>query len=167
MRLNILIAAFFAATALFPAAGYTQSTQVTVDIKHQLQAARNKMDKERRIILASELRLTPTERENFWPLYNEYREDTQEANDMRARLILDYADNYDHMTEEFADRMLSDYFEYSKSIIKIRERYVRRFKKILPSTKVARLYQVENKLDAVLNFKLAAQIPVVQDAGRE
>lgn len=167
MRLNILIAAFFAATALFPAAGYTQSTQVTVDIKHQLQAARNKMDKERRIILASELRLTPTERENFWPLYNEYREDTQVANDMRARLILDYADNYDHMTEEFADRMLSDYFEYSKSIIKVRERYVRRYKKILPTTKVARLYQVENKLDAVLNFKLAAQIPVVQDAGLE
>jgi hypothetical protein len=37
----------------------------------------------------------------------------------------------------------------------------------MPTTKVARLYQVENKLDAVLNFNMAAQIPVVQDAGRE
>jgi hypothetical protein len=35
---------------------------------------------------------------------------------------------------------------------------------VLPTTKVARFYQVENKLDAILNFNLAAQIPLVQDA---
>jgi len=32
---------------------------------------------------------------------------------------------------------------------------------VLPGKKVVRFYQIENKMDAVLRYDLAAQIPVV------
>ena len=39
--------------------------------------------------------------------------------------------------------------------------YVKKFKKVLPAKKVARYYQVENKLDAIIDVDLAREIPLV------
>ena len=40
--------------------------------------------------------------------------------------------------------------------------YVPRFEKVLPPKKVGRLYQVENKLRALVNYELAREIPFVK-----
>ena len=40
--------------------------------------------------------------------------------------------------------------------------YLPRFKKVLPPRKVARLYQVENKARALVNYDLARGIPLVK-----
>ena len=37
----------------------------------------------------------------------------------------------------------------------------RRFSKALPGRKVARFYQIENKMDAIVRYELAETIPVV------
>ncbi len=37
------------------------------------------------------------------------------------------------------------------------------FAKALPGRKVARFYQIENKMDAVIRYNLAATIPVVEE----
>ena len=39
--------------------------------------------------------------------------------------------------------------------------YVDDFSAVLPGRKVARFYQIENKMDAVLRYELASRIPVV------
>jgi len=39
---------------------------------------------------------------------------------------------------------------------------VARFVKMRPANKVARLYQVENKIRALVNYDLARQIPLVK-----
>ncbi len=65
------------------------------------------------------------------------------------------------MSEEMADRMLTGHLEIQERELKLRQKYLRRFKKVLPTLKVAKLYQVENKLDAVLNYQLATQIPMI------
>ena len=40
--------------------------------------------------------------------------------------------------------------------------YLPRFQKVLPARKVARLYQVENKIRALVNYDLASEIPFVK-----
>ncbi len=77
------------------------------------------------------------------------------------RLITEFAANYQNMTEDVADRLLREHLDLQARALKIRRNYVRRFKKVLPAIKVAKLYQVENKLDAVLDYQLASQIPMI------
>jgi len=141
-----------------------QPTVAPVDLKYEIEAARDKMEKELRIVLAGELNLTPKEREEFWPVFNEYYAERRKIGDLRVKLIRDYADNYEKMTEEFANRILDDFIKYNSDLVKLRKKYIRRFKATMPATKVARLYQVEGKLEAVVDFNLAAQIPLIQDA---
>ena len=40
--------------------------------------------------------------------------------------------------------------------------YVPRFQKVLPAKKVARLYQVENKVRALVNYQVAQDIPLIK-----
>ena len=44
----------------------------------------------------------------------------------------------------------------------LRRKYVDQFAEVLPGRKVARFYQIENKVDAVIRYDLAATIPVVE-----
>ena len=136
------------------------------DLRTQINAARGIMEKERRIILASELNLTSEERDKFWALYNEYVNDVREVNDVRVDIIVRYAENYRQMNDELARELVNDRFDHEKALLKTRERYLKKMRRILPETKVARFFQVELKMDAALNYNLAARIPVIQDAPR-
>jgi hypothetical protein len=44
--------------------------------------------------------------------------------------------------------------------VKLQKSYVRKFDKILPSKKVFRYFQAENKIDTVINVKIAEVIPL-------
>jgi len=46
--------------------------------------------------------------------------------------------------------------------VKLLSDYVPKFEKVLPPKKVARLYQIENKMRALVNYELARQIPLVK-----
>jgi hypothetical protein len=39
--------------------------------------------------------------------------------------------------------------------------FLPKFRKVLPEKKVARYYQLENKINAVVEYELAKQIPLV------
>jgi len=46
-------------------------------------------------------------------------------------------------------------------LLKVRKKYLKKFKKVLPPKTLARFYQIENKLDAVSNVTMAQGIPLV------
>lgn len=135
-------------------------------LRTQLDATRGIIDKERRILLASELNLTSEERDKFWPLFNEYAEDLREVTDIRIDVIVLYAENYRQMTNDIAKSLVNDRFRYERELLKMRERYLKKMRRILPETKVARFFQVESKLAAALNYNLASRVPVIQDPPR-
>jgi len=147
---------------LLPMAVAAQEKEPLVGFDHQMEAARKLLRTERRLVHATELVLTPEESKAFWPIYNEYAAARTEIGNRKVQLITDYAENFDHITDEFADHALTELFEIDASHHAIRAQYLPKFKKILPIIKVVRFYQVENKLDAVINFQLAAQIPLME-----
>jgi len=133
------------------------------DLRSQMQAARDLLEKERRIVLAGEMNLSDEERDKFWKLFNEYVEDLKKVNDTRVDVIIRYSESYRTMTNEIARGLLDDRFRYEREMVKLREKYLKRMRRILPETKVARFFHVESKMDAALNYNLAATIPVIQD----
>ncbi|MGI9329892.1 MAG: hypothetical protein ACR2QB_04180 [Gammaproteobacteria bacterium] len=133
------------------------------DLRSQMSAARDLLEKERRIVLAGEMNLTNEERDKFWKLFNEYVQDLKKVNDVRVDVIIRYSESYRTMTNEIARGLLDDRFRYEREMVKLREKYLKRMRRILPETKVARFFHVESKMDAALNYNLAATIPVIQD----
>jgi uncharacterized protein YnzC (UPF0291/DUF896 family) len=84
------------------------------------------------------------------------------VNDRLLKLIQDYASNYNSMTNETAKKLLDESLAVEAERQKVRQSYLPKFRQVLPETKVARFYQVENKIQAIVNYDLAAGIPLVQ-----
>ena len=148
---------------LLPAAGTAQQPQEpVVSFDAQMAAARKLMSTERRLILATELDMTQEESKAFWPLYMEYAAERHTVGDRKVKLIAEYGENFTAITDEFANRALDESFDIESDVLRIRKKYLRDFKRILPIGKVVRFYQIESKLDAVVNFQLASQIPLME-----
>ena len=78
-------------------------------------------------------------------------------------MIKGYAEafNADTMTDAKAEEIIKEYFSIEEAPLKLRKRWWKKFSKILPARKAARYYQLENKLDAVVDVDLADQIPLI------
>jgi hypothetical protein len=66
------------------------------------------------------------------------------------------------MPDDKAMKLADDYLSAEGDRVKIRRTYLDQFAKVLPGRKVVRFYQIENKMDAVLRYDLAREIPVVE-----
>jgi hypothetical protein len=147
-----------------PSTGLAQEMEPLIDMDAQIEAARKLLRTERRLVHATELVLTPEESKAFWPVFNEYSAEIQAVGNRKIALIKEYAENFDNITDEFAERGLKESFAIESDMLRVKVKYRDRFKRALPIVKVVRFYQVESKLNAVIDFQLAAQIPLIEES---
>jgi hypothetical protein len=117
----------------------------------------------RKALVAVNLGLSADEAAKFWPVYDRYQQEMNPIGDRLSALIEDYTANFRTLSNEKAMQLIEDYLAAEADRIKVRRTYVAEFAKILPGRTVARFYQIENKMDAVLRYDLAAAIPVVEE----
>lgn len=158
---NLAPAIIAALSMLIAGTGTAQVNDTFAELAPGIEMARAVAATDRKMLLSQEMQLTLQEAEAFWPLHAEYQASIKKVHDLRIKVITDYAAAYPDVTNEQADELLSDWFKHRKNLVKAKKKYVKRFQRILPGTKVMRFYQIDNKLDAIFNFKLAADIPLI------
>jgi hypothetical protein len=66
------------------------------------------------------------------------------------------------MSDENATQLLGEFLSLETDYIALLNSYVPRFRRVLPPVKVARLYQVENKMRALVDYEFARTIPLIK-----
>jgi hypothetical protein len=66
------------------------------------------------------------------------------------------------MSEEPAGKLTEEALAIEKARIAVKEEYLPKMSKVLSARTVARFFQIDNKLDVVVEAELAARIPLVQ-----
>jgi hypothetical protein len=148
-----------------PSAANTEpkaSDVVSSDILDEIALTRAGIQARRQAIVTAAMDLTAPESAAFWPVYRDYRNDMGKVDDRLVNLIVVYAANYDSLTDELARKLLVDYLDVERGRLDVKAQYLPRFESVLPTRKVARFYQVDNKLDKKLQAELAAEIPLTR-----
>lgn len=117
---------------------------------------------EKKQIVGANMQLTEEEQKVFWPLYDNYQAELNKLEDKEIALITRYAENYQDMADQKAQELLNQFLALDDEALKVRRTHVKEFLKLLPAKRVARYFQVENKLDAIVNYDLARGIPLVK-----
>jgi len=128
----------------------------------EIRLTRTAIQIERQAIVTQAMDLTPEEMETFWPLYREYRLEAVKIGDRIVALILRYAAHFDDLTDATADKLLADFVKIEQARANLKAKFLPRFKKVLPARKVARFYQIENKLDVLTLSEMAEFIPLAR-----
>ncbi|HXY53650.1 MAG TPA: hypothetical protein VEM40_03150 [Nitrospirota bacterium] len=144
-----------AALLVLSAAAYAQDQQ-------DLEKTRADILSNKKNIIAATLELRGQENAVFWPLYEEYQNALRPVHDRSSRLIADYLRDYETLTDDQATAMLHEFLKIEREQLKLKEAYVKKFSAVLPPKQVARYFQLENKIQSVINYDLAKKIPVVR-----
>jgi len=141
-----------------------QSSTDAVMSSQELQAAKELIEIERDMALIINLDLTAEESETFWPLYDEYRQKVRSIRGRKLSLIEAYAERYraDTVDDEFAEMAIKDALKIQLETVKVRQKYWKKFRRIIPATKAARFYQLENRMDMEIDYVLSGGIPLVE-----
>ena len=126
-----------------------------------LQTLAHAIRANRRALVSVNLNLDSEQAARFWPLYDRYQAEITAVGDRVVKLLDDYTSKYADLSDEKALQLMTDYLAAEAERLKVRQTYLPEFAKVLPGRTVARFYQIENKMDAVLRYELAATIPVI------
>jgi hypothetical protein len=154
----LLLAALGCCLATAPSGAAPAAKETQADPKLLLETVRANSA----ALVAANLQLTADEAAKFWPIYARYREEMNAIGDRVAALLEDYATHFGDLSNEKALQILQDYLAAEADRIKVRQTYIPQFSAVVPGRTVARFYQLENKMDAIMRYDLAASIPVVE-----
>ena len=127
-----------------------------------MQLLLEKLRADKKLLVSLNMDLTDAEAKAFWPVYQAYQDELFLIRARTAKLIANYKDAYGKMTDAIARDLLNQHMLIELLTVTLRQVYLPEFRKILPEAKVARYYQIENKIQAALMYELAANIPLLK-----
>ena len=113
-------------------------------------------------IIASAMGFTATEAAGLWPLYKSYETAQKGVGDEKVALIKDYAANYYSMTDVKAGDLVGRLQALENETVATKQQFVKSLQGVLPATKLARYYQLEDRIQMLVDLNLASEIPLVK-----
>ncbi len=127
-----------------------------------LEVARDVLKTEKKAVIAEAMDLSEEESTVFWPLYNEYQGKLYLVQNKRIAIIKDFAMNYESLSDEKADELYTGALAYQSELLKLEKSYYKKFKKIIAVGKAARFFQLENKIETLIDAELAMELPLIE-----
>jgi len=139
--------------------GFAQCNQADTN----MQILRDKLKGDKKVVVAANMDLTDAEAKVFWPIYDAYQKDLQGPNDRLIKAILAYADAYNNntLTDDQAISLTNAALAIDQEEVTMRKAYTDKLKGVLPGKKVARYFQIESKIRALVRYEMADSIPLV------
>ncbi len=154
----------FAVATLLALPSIAQTKPAATPAQSDMEILRQKIKADKKLVVAANMQLSETEAKAFWPVYDAYQKDLEAINGRLGKLVVDYANAYNKgaVPDATAKTLINEAWAIEEAEIKLKRAYAPKLEKALPTMKVARYYQIESKIRAVIKYELAANIPLVQ-----
>jgi hypothetical protein len=145
-----------------PAAAAPAATPDAGTVRSAIDLIRSDIKTEKAYIIAQNVAFTDDEAAEFWPLYNEYNAALNVLLDERLVLTKNYLDQHETLTNEQATALADKVFAWEAKRLELKRSWFKKFVEVVPATKAAKFYQVENQLNAALDLKLMDSMPLIK-----
>ena len=106
--------------------------------------------------------LTDAEAEKFWPVYEQYVSELVQINHAKYDLIKQYVQTGGALTDGEAENAASQWANVDRSVADLRMKYIPIFRKVLSSKSTALFYQLDRRVQLMIDLQLASSLPLVQ-----
>jgi hypothetical protein len=128
-----------------------------------IEILKQKLKADKKLLVVSNMDLSDSEAQAFWPLYDDYQKELERINERLARTIEEYAEAFNKgpLPNETAKKLMNEVLAVEESEVTLKRTSADKLRQVLPASKVARYIQIENKIRAIIKADLAQQIPLV------
>jgi len=150
----------FLLIALFAIGTATSYSQRATDEVALLQSV---YGMQKRDIVAKYMEVSGAQATTFWTLYEEYEVARKAIGTKRANNIMEYAKNYENITDENVAKMVKASFEVNKEFNTLWEKTYKKMAKALNPKTAAKFYQLELYLETMVRTELSENIPMIDE----
>jgi len=128
-----------------------------------MQILADKLRADKKLLVATNMELSEAEAAKFWPIYDEYQMGLQNINQQVGQLVAEYASAYHQgpVPNELSAKLVKEMLASKAAEVELMAGAAQKLDTAIPSTKVARYLQIENKIRALINYGLAEEIPLI------
>ncbi len=127
-----------------------------------IELARSDIRTEKTLIITQNIQFTDDEAVEFWALHSDYNNELNKLLDQRLELLNQFAGTYKDMTDRQAADLAGKVFDWEEKRTKLKRTWFKKFSKVVPAKKAAQFFQIENQLNAALDLRLAAALPLIK-----
>lgn len=146
--------------ALFAIGTISSNAQQTKDEIAILQTA---YGMQKRDLVAKFMDVNDAQSATFWSLYEEYEVARKAIGTKRANNIVEYAKNYETLTDENVQSMVKASMEVNKEFNALWEKTYKKMAKSLSPKTAAKFYQLEMYLETMIRTELSESIPMIDE----
>jgi hypothetical protein len=117
---------------------------------------------EKKALVADFMNIDASKADAFWKLYDEYEVQRKDLGKKRLDLMEQYANNYDGMSAEVADKWMADVIKQGKSTDKLLETYYKKVKKVTDPVTALKFWHVETYILTSIRQAIASEMPFVK-----
>jgi hypothetical protein len=111
-------------------------------------------------VIGQNMSLSDEEGQRFWPIYNHYVKDLTAVNDQKYALLKQYAEMWETMSDQEALIYVRHWLEVDGQAQALRLKYVPVVSQALPGRKAATFFQLDRRLNMIVDLQLFGQIPL-------
>ena len=161
MKNSALLTITFAMLA-FCRLGRAQDQEPTIDSK--IAVVRANMQADRTTLITTGMNFNDKDGAAFWPIYKQYQYERSRLDDGRVAVIKEYTQKYPTLTDTEANAMAERMFEYDARIIALKKKYFKKFTKALPALTVAKFFQLDRRVDLLMDMQVESSLPPLTQA---
>jgi hypothetical protein len=130
------------------------------NLKEYVKLLREDVRSEKYSIVDAVMQLDLDQAAKFWPIYRDYDAELSKVNDLRVANIEEYAQTYNHLTDEKADELVRNSMEFQKQRDELLSKYYLRVKQEMGAITAARFMQVERQLLLIIDLQISSSLPI-------
>jgi len=123
---------------------------------------RQDIERDRVTLMGAAMGFDSAQAAAFWPIYEEYQVELKQLGDREVAVVLDFARNYQSMTDEKARELATEALSIDEKQVALLRRYFERVDEALGAIIATRFMQVENQLNNLIQVRLASEIPLIK-----
>jgi len=127
-----------------------------------IQMLRKDIRSQRKQIIAANMKLSESEAEKFWPLYEQYVSDLVKLNGTKYALIKQYIQSQGALTDTEATSAVNQWVDVDQSVAELRKKYIPIFGKVLSPKSTAMFFQLDRRVQLMIDLQLASSIPMIE-----
>ncbi len=137
-------------------------TSESTGIEQDVQLLRSDIRSAKKQIIAENMKLTDAQAEKFWPVYDAYTQETTKLGDASYALVKKYAQDYGNMTDAQAGSLVDKMATLDVQTETLRQEWIPKFRKVLTGKQTALFFQLDRRVNLLLDLQFAANIPLVK-----
>jgi hypothetical protein len=139
----------------------TKAATNQADVDKMIELVRKDVRADKADIVSKTMKLDASQAAAFWPVYKAYEAERQALGDQRLFVIQDLAEHFETLNDAKAKGLLDRSLAIEEQRVALERKYEGEFLKVLPAKTVARFFQVDSRLNNLINLQVSSQIPLV------